>query len=364
MTGQNHKAATGERNKAGGNKPRAMRSLERVQNLVAGRPVDRLPAQPMIMMLAAKHLGVSFLDYTRDGRLMAAGQLKIAHDFDIDCLLTCSDPAREVVDIAGEDSIEWLLDQGPVINEEKAALLDKGRLRAFRVPDPFGGGRMHDRIKAIEIMRREVGQEKSIVGWVEGPLALGAELRGLSRMMTDFIDDPAFVDDLLDFTAAVAIRYAEAQIQAGADTIGMSDAAASMMGPGYFARHLLPRQQRVFGWIKEHYPAVLTRQHICGQTGPLIGRMKELPVDIYELDFPVDLPKARAGLGARVISGNVSTVTTLLTGTPDDVYAAAGQCHAACGSHFIVGSGCEVSPLSPPDNLRALVRYAREHTPI
>ena len=340
-----------------------MRSLERVQNLVAGRPVDCLPAQPMIMMLAANHIGVSFMDYTRDGRLMAAGQLKIAEDYDIDCLLTCSDPAREVVDIAGEGSIEWLQDQGPVINEEEAALTDKLRLRGFRVPDPFGGGRMHDRIKAIEIMRREVGLEKSIVGWVEGPLALGAELRGLSRVMMDFIDDPPFVEDLLDFTAAVAIRYAEAQIQAGADTIGMSDAAASMMGPQYYSRFLLPRQQRVFGWIKQHHPHILTRQHICGQTGPLIHRMKELPVDIYELDFPVHLAEARAGLGERVISGNVSTVTTLLRGSPDDVYEAAGQCHAACGRCFIVGSGCEVSPLTPPDNLRALVRYGREHTP-
>jgi MtaA/CmuA family methyltransferase len=338
-----------------------MRALERVQNLVAGKPVDRLAAQPMIMMLAAKHLGVPFLDYTRDGGLMAAGQLKIAEDFDIDCLLTCSDPAREVVDIAGDDSIEWLIDQGPVINEEKAALVDPARLRLFRVPDPMGGGRMHDRIKAIEIMRRAVGDEKSVVGWVEGPLALGAELRGLSRIMTDFLDEPGFVEDLLDFTSEVALCYAEAQIQAGADTIGMSDAAASMMGPKHYARFLHPRQERVFREIKRRHPHILTRQHICGQTRPILDKMKELAVDIFELDFPVDLAQAKPILGDRVISGNVSTVTTLLNGTPEEVYAAAGKCHDACGRHFIVGSGCEVSPLTPPENLRALVRYAQEH---
>jgi MtaA/CmuA family methyltransferase len=338
-----------------------MNSLERVRNVVAGKPVDRLPAQPMIMMLAAKYLGVSFLDYTRDGRLMADGQLKIAEEFDIDCLLTCSDPAREVVDIAGEDSIVWLLDQGPVINEEKAALSDPVRLRQFRVPDPFGGGRMHDRIKAIEIMRREAEGEKSIVGWVEGPLALGAELRGLNRIMTDFVDDPAFVDDLLEFTAEVALAYAEAQIQAGADTIGMIDAAASMMGPHYYARFLFRRQQRVFAEIKRRHPEILTRQHICGQTGFILDKMKELAVDIYELDFPVDLAKAKPILGSRVISGNVSTVTTLLKGTPREVYDAVSQCHAVCGRHFIVGSGCEVSPLTPLENLRALVSYAQEH---
>ncbi len=337
-----------------------MRALERIRNTVAGKLVDRLSAQPMIMMLAAKHYGISFLDYTRDGRLMAAAQLKIAEDFDVDCLLTCSDPAREVVDIAGDDSIEWLPDQGPVINEEKAALRDKTRLREFRLPDPLGGGRMHDRIKAIEILRREARDEKSVVGWVEGPLALGAELRGLNRIMTDFLDEPRFVEDLLDFTAEVALHYAEAQIQAGADTIGMSDAAASMMGPRYYERFLHPRQQRVFSSLKERHPQVLTRQHICGQTGPILHQMKELAVDIYELDFPVDLIKARAILGERVISGNVSTVTTLLTGRPEEVYAAAAECHAACGQNFIVGSGCELSPFTPPENLRALVKYARD----
>ena len=341
-----------------------MHSLERVRNVIAGKPVDRLPAQPMIMMLAAKYLGVSFLDYTRDGRLMAAGQLKIARDFDIDCLLTCSDPAREVVDIAGEESIEWLLDQGPVIIEERAALRDPARLRQLRVPDPMGGGRMHDRVKAIEIMLRETRGEKSIVGWVEGPLALGAELRGLNRIMTDFVDDPAFVDDLLEFTAEVALCYAEAQIQAGADTIGMSDAAASMMGPRHYARFLFPRQQRVFAEIKRRHPEILTRQHICGQTGLILDKMKELAVDIYELDFPVDLAKAKPILGRRVISGNVSTVTTLLRGTPEDVYEAAGQCHSVCGRQFIVGSGCEVSPLTPLENVRALVSYAQDHVSI
>jgi MtaA/CmuA family methyltransferase len=325
--------------------------------------VDHLAAQPMIMMFAAKHLGIPYIEATRDGRKLAAGQLKVMEDFELDVLLTCSDPAREVVDIAGEESVVWLPDQGPVIDEEKAALADTRRLKQFKVPDPFGGGRMHDRIKSIEIMRREVGDAVSVVGWVEGPLALAQELRGLNRIMTDFVDDPAFVNDLLDFAAAVAMRFADAQIEAGADTIGMSDAAASMIGPVYYRDFLFPRQRRVLTHIKQHHPGVLTRLHMCGQTQPLIAQMKELPADIYELDFPVDLARARADLGPnRVISGNVSTVTDLLTGSPDDVYRAAERCHRASGRFHIVNSGCEVSPRTPPENLRALVRYAKEHS--
>jgi len=341
-----------------------MTSIERVRNVIAGQPVDRLPAQPMAMMFAARHAGMTFLEYTKDGQKMAAAQLKLVEDFGLDCLLTCSDPAREVIDIAGEGSIDWFTDQGPAINEDRAALADMARLLTFRVPDPVGGGRMHDRVKSIETMRRLAGPGMSIVGWIEGPLALAAELRGINTIMLDFIDEPAFARDLLAFCADVAIAYAPAQIAAGADTIGMSDAAASLIGPRLYEEFLWPEQRRVLESLQQHHPDVLRRQHMCGRIDKLYPRMAELPVDIYEIDFPANLQMARDQLGpTRVLAGNVSTITDLFEGTPERVYEACRRCHEICGRYFIVGAGCEISPLTPPENLRAMMAYAREHKP-
>lgn len=341
-----------------------MRPLDRVRGVIAGSPVDHLPAQPMLMMFAARHAGIPYIDYTRDGRTLAETQLKVVRDFGVDCVLMCSDPAREVIDIAGDGSVKWLEDQGPVILEERAALLDKARLNEFTMPDPHREGRMHDRLQSIEICRKELSGETSIVGWVEGPLALAQELRGLNRIMTDIVDDPTFVRDLMDFTAEVAIVYATAQIEAGADTIGMSDAAASMIGPRHYSNLVLPWQRRVLQSIRSSHPAVVLRQHMCGNVARLIPQMATLPVDIYELDFPTDLTSARAELGPeRVILGNVSTVTDMLNGTPESVEAAADKCHEICGRYHIVGAGCEVSPLTPPENLRAMIAYARQHKP-
>ncbi len=341
-----------------------MRPIDRVRAVIKGEPVDHLPAQPMVMMFAARYAGIPYIDYTRDAKIMAECQLRMVRDFGIDCVLMCSDPAREVIDIAGEDSVKWFPDQGPVINEERAALLDKARLKEFAVPDPHREGRMHDRIRAVEICRRELGGETSIVGWVEGPLALAQELRGLNRLMMDVLDDPSFVRDLMDFTSEVAIVYAAAQIEAGADTIGMSDAAASMIGPRHYRDLVLPWQRRILQSVRETNPDVILRQHMCGNVDALVPQMATLPVDISELDFPTNLAAARAGLGPdRVILGNVSTITDMLEGTPERVEAAARKCHEICGPYHIVGAGCEVSPLTPPENLRAMVRYAVEHQP-
>jgi MtaA/CmuA family methyltransferase len=341
-----------------------MTSIERVRGVIRGEPVDRLPAQPMSMMFSARNAGIPFIEYTKDGRKMAQAQLKLVADFGLDCLLTCSDPAREVIDIAGEGSVDWFTDQGPAINEERAALADKLRLSTFRVPDPLGGGRMHDRVKSIEIMRREAGPGMSIVGWIEGPLALAAELRGLNTIMLDFVDDPGFAHELLALCADVAIAYAPAQIAAGADTMGMSDAAAGLIGPVLYEEFLWPQQRRVLETLRKNHPDVLLRQHMCGRIDKLYPRMAQLPVDICEIDFPANLRLAREVLGPRrVLAGNVSTITDLLEGTPERVYEACRRCHETCGQYFIVGAGCEISPLTPPENVRAMVAYARDHKP-
>ena len=340
-----------------------MTPLERTRALVAGKPVDRLPCHPMLMMFAARHHGMKYIDYTRDGRIMAEAQLHTARDFGTDVLLTCTDPAREVIDIAGEGSVDWFEDQGPAINEERAALSDKTLLRQFKLPEMGEGSRMFDRVKGIRIMHREAGGDLSIVGWVEGPLALAAELRGINSLMLDMIDDPDFVGDLLDFCAEVAIRYAMLQIDAGADTIGMSDAAASMMGPHFYHELLHPRQMRVYEAIKKAHPEVLTRSHMCGRTNELAEDMNLLPVDIFEVDFPSDLIQMKKGLGRHIISGNVSTITDIFEGTPEGVYAAAAKCHRICGDRHIVNAGCEIPPMAPAENVRALICYAREHRP-
>jgi MtaA/CmuA family methyltransferase len=330
-----------------------MTSLERTLATVKGKPCDRLPAQPMLITFAARHAGIPFGECCKDGEKLAAAQLQTMRDFDLDILLTCSDPAREVIDMAGEESVQWYPDQPPAIDESNAAL---------KRPQPSERGRMHDRIRSIEAMRREAGPGAVVVGWVEGALALSAELRGINRIMTDMVDDPDFVEELMDLCADVATAYAEVQVAAGADSIGMSDAAASLMGPPYYRDLLWPRQLRILDSIREM--GSMTRLHMCGRTDDLLENMAQLPVDIYELDFLTDLQRARDVLGPdRCICGNIPTLSVLVEGSADDTYRSAAESHRVCGRRHIVSPGCDASPLTPSENIHAMVRYAKEATP-
>jgi len=46
---------------------------ERILNLLAGQPVDRLPVMPITMMFAAELIGARDREYATDYRVLTAG---------------------------------------------------------------------------------------------------------------------------------------------------------------------------------------------------------------------------------------------------------------------------------------------------
>ena len=327
---------------------------------LAGASVDRLPLMPITMMLAARRAGVRYLDYCTDYRVLADAQLRIAEDFGFDYVNTMSDPAREVADCGAR--VEYYAEQPVAMVEEEALLRDETALRRLAPPDPLGGGRMHNGIRAVARLREKVGQDLLVEGWVEGPIAAAAALRGINTLMMDFYDHPAFVHDLFAFAVDLGLRFAREQVAAGADLIGVGDAAASLVGPEIYQELVWPYEKQLMDGI--HAAGGLTRLHICGNTRAHLANMGRLGCAIVDVDSLSPLAEARACMGpAQVLLGNLNPVTVLRNGTPDTVTAGVAACHREAGARFIVGAGCEVPPDTPPANLHALGGYARAHRP-
>jgi len=336
-----------------------MTGRERVLAVLAGRQPDRLPCMPITMMFAADVLGVKYGQYARDHKLMVDAQIKTAEIFGFDYVSTISDPAREAADAGAK--IQWYENQPPAIIEEEALFADKLALQRTKAPDPFSGGRMEDRIRGIELLRERAGEELLVEGWVEGPCAESADLRGINRLMIDFSDDPAFVQDLFAFTVETAIRFAAAQIQAGADIVGIGDAAASLVGPRIYKDVVWPWEKKLVDAI--HAAGGRVRLHICGNTRRIVEGMGTLGCEMVDLDFPVPMDEARAKMGPRqTLAGNLNPVKDLRDGTPETIAHALEGLRQQTGAQWIVAAGCEIVRDTPHENVRALVEFARTHT--
>jgi MtaA/CmuA family methyltransferase len=325
-----------------------MTPFERMQRRLKGEPVDRPPNFDIFMTMAAHHIGQPLSAYYQDYRVLVEANMAVLDDFDLDIVQAISDPYREAADFGA--AIHFPEDDLPVCRTP--LLAENDALHCLKPPEPANGRRMSDRLSAVRAFRDKVGGEVPIMGWVEGALAEAADLRGVMALMKDLVKRPQWAEELLEICAGVEIAFAEAQIQAGADIIGLGDAVASLISPAMYRKFALPYEQRIFRAV--HDMGGIARLHICGNTTHILDDMITSGADIIDLDWMVDFGAAAAKYGNQFsFCGNFDPVAVMLQGTPEQVYMAAQRCLIQGGPRSFSGAGCEIPDNTPHENLRA-----------
>lgn len=332
-----------------------MTPKQRFYARLAGKPVDKIPNLNIVMLFAARYAGVKYGAFCSDYRVMAQAQARTAMDFGIDILSTMSDPFRETYDFGAK--VVFREDDLPVC---EAPLLtgpeDIGKLKKF---DPMQSTRMLDRVRAIEWFRREYGDEYPVLGWVEAPLAEFCDLTTVSEGMALLLDEPEMVEDALALLAEQAIDCARAQIDAGADVIGMGDAVASLISPASYRNLAMPAEKRVLDAARA--AGAVTKLHICGNINHILSDMIDTGASIVDIDYMVDFERAIAlSKGKCSICGHINPVEVLYQGTPADVKKWTLWCAQHGDAKNLISGGCEVPKLTPPENLRACDEALKE----
>jgi MtaA/CmuA family methyltransferase len=149
----------------------------------------------------------------------------------------------------------------------------------------------------------------------------------------------------------------------GADMIsnGDSSAGTSLISPKLYRKFAHPYQVRLAAFSHElGLPYAL---HVCGNARPILADLAATGSDALELDFKTDSHAANEALKDRAaLIGNIDPTGVLALGTPGLVYA---KCRELIGifegnPRLILNGGCALPPSTPPDNVRAMVRAARE----
>jgi len=325
-----------------------MNSYQRFQHSLAGEPVDRVPNFDIMMTFAAHFIGQPLSRYYQDYRVLVEANLAVQEAFQLDILQAISDPYREAADYGLK--VEFPEDGLPLAKEP--LIQEIGDVKYLDKLSPYSGRRMSDRLEAIRAFRERAGGEIPIMGWVEGALAEAADLRGVSNLLTDLYDRPEWLTDLLEQVTETAIGFAKAQIEAGADMIGLGDAVASQISPKMYRKFALPYEQRIFKAVCDI--GGVTRLHICGNTSQILPDMVETQADIIDIDWMVDIQNAVQVFGDQAaLCGNFDPVSVMLQGTPDQVRQAVRDCLQLGGLRYFNMAGCEIPDATPYANLLA-----------
>jgi MtaA/CmuA family methyltransferase len=248
-----------------------------------------------------------------------------------------------------------------LVSIKEPLIKEPGDFERLKMPNPLSDGRMAVMIKTTELVRR-AREDAFIISSVQGPLNTASQLLGVSDMMLLMIEDPEFLDRILDFTAELTLLYGKAMYTAGADGLMMGEAvcSASSIGPVFYRQFAKKRHTMI---IDE-----LTRSglrchgfHICGQLAPILRDLAETGVDSVDVDSPVDMKAAREQLGSRLtMLGNIAP-SELLNSTPGGIKE---LCQGVLSGREalgpVLGAGCTMAPDTPEANIRAMVEAAGE----
>ena len=325
-----------------------MNGRERYRRMLAGEPADFLPRLPLLMQFAAEFIGENYARFASDYRMLVKANLACAKTFGLDQVSAISDPYRETHGFGGE--VIYVPDGPPRC--PRPPLAESKDLSRLGRPDPLGDPRMLDRVRAVRAFREEAG-EYSILGWIEGPAAEAADLRGVTNFIYDLTDDDAFAAALMDTCLDTGIAFARAQVEAGADTVGIGDAIASQLSPTLYEKLVQPREKKMIGAI--HAMGARARLHICGNIIHLLPGIADLGVDILDVDHMVDMAAVRRAVGSgTALAGNLDPAAAVLYGTPDVIRSAVRKIYDTVGNPFAVAAGCEIPAGTPRENLLAL----------
>jgi [methyl-Co(III) methanol-specific corrinoid protein]:coenzyme M methyltransferase len=226
-------------------------------------------------------------------------------------------------------------------------------------PDDFlSRGRIPELLKAVRIMKKELGDEVVIVAGIIGPFTVAGSLLEVTKILKATIKAPDKLRPFLEVSEKAGTMLANALIDAGADIISNEDMTASpaVIMPKSYLELELEFQTKQFEAIS--VPKIL---HICGNVDAIIEWMGQTGADILSIEPEADVKLARQKCGEDIIlMGGVDTAHTLFMKDAETVKA---ECRKSIELGIqILAPGCAVPPGTPTENLLAMVEVAKSYS--
>lgn len=335
--------------------------LGRFRAALANEWSDHVPICPILHIMGARLLGQPIGRYATDAQFMADCVLHAYRTFAYDGVQLSLGVATEAEAMGSET---YQPDDGlPVV--VSPLLKDPADLLRARLPDVERDGRLPMFADAVSRVQAAVGQEACVVATLRGPLLMASQLRGVEQVLIDLLERPGWAEELLALTTQVGVAFGRLLVAAGANAIAIGEATCSpdFISPALYRSLVHAHHCRLIEGLHQ-VGCEATIMHICGRAQTIVADVAAAGADVMDIDHQVDPLQALAAAGPRMsLRGNIDPVGVLLRATPEMVETHVRAIMRRMGGRgrFILGSGCDVPPDTPPENIAAFVREGRRY---
>ena len=286
-----------------------------------GQQPDRVPIMLHNFMMAAREAGVTMAQYRQNARTIADCFIRAQEKYGCDGILVDID----TVTLAGA--------VGGVVD------FPENEPARFRSP-------LFARIEEVDdLMTVDISTYRGVQIWLEA----------VSLLKAHFGDEVAIRGNCEQFIALMVARGAHMVSN------GDSPAAPDMISPAMYREFAQPYEKQIARFARKlGAPYIL---HICGDTTAILADMADTDASGIELDSKTDSSRAREILtGRAAFFGNIDPVHVLAQGSVKLVEEKTRELLRvfADSPRFVLNAGCAIPPETPPENVAAMIRTARE----
>lgn len=336
-----------------------MTSAERMDALLKGKPIDRIPLTNFgIREFCARNVGYAIADAYNDPEKSFSAQVWTMEQYGFQIEPNLAYASYGAWEFGGEVKLpggEW--EQAPQI--KRLPVESEADAWNLTLPDVNRAGMLSTMMQFSEIAEKN---SLPILPFISPPFTTVGNICGVENLCRWMYRKPDIVHHLLQLATDHSVQVAEHWADTfGAENVHAREGTATesnqMISPKHFERFVLPYEKQLHERILAAGIKRFFNCHICGDEEMNLPYWAQVPMGelgLVSFDHDVDLTTAIKYFGETcIIAGNVST-SVLQTGTPQEVYELARQCiekgkRAPRG--FMLSAGCGVPPMAPPYNI-------------
>lgn len=339
-----------------------MNGYERISAALKGEPTDKMPIMLHNFMMAAKESGVSMKQFREDPRVMANAFIQSVEKYKFDGILVDLD----TVTLAGAVGVPVDFPEHEPARTHIGCLENMEAVKSLKQVKVENYKYIQIWLEAVRLLKEHFKDEIYVRGNCDqAPFSLASMMRGAQNWMMDLMmTEESVIFELLDYCTDASSQFIKLMAQTGANMVsnGDSPAGPEMISPDMYEKFALPFEKKIVD-VAHQYNVDYTL-HICGDTEMILDKMLLTGADAFELDYKTNIQSVyNLYQDKTTLIGNIDPSGVLAQGKVEDVIHNTKELLKIYGpsNRFILNAGCALPPITPSENLRAMIETARAY---
>jgi len=202
---------------------------------------------------------------------------------------------------------------------------------------------------------------KPVLGGCIGPYSLAGRLFDMTEIMMAIYTEPDTIKLLLEKCTQFLVEYVRALKTAGVNGVVIAEPAAGLLSDDDCRQYSSLYVKQIIDALQDDNFSVIL--HNCGNNGQCTPAMLHTGAHGYHFGNAMNMVNALENCPPDVlVMGNLDPVGVFKMSTPEHVKQSAKNLleQTATYRNFVLSSGCDVPPHTPPENVEAFYEALTE----